>query len=87
MRPLVPLVALLLTLLSVMGTACQSSPVTTDTVTVPPPATKPTAADSAALRKAAPAAATGQAVPFVGKAGLKAVLRSGGIAPAATGTR
>jgi hypothetical protein len=44
----------------------------------------PTAADSAALSKAAPAAATGQAGPFVGKLDL---LRCGGIAPAATSTR
>lgn len=79
MRPLAPL-------LSVGGTACHSSPVATDTATAPPPAAKPTA-DSAALRKAAPAAATGQAVPFVGKPGLKAALRSGGLAPTAASTR
>ena len=83
MRPLAPLVALFLTLLSVMGVACQSSPVATDNATAPPP----TAADSAALSKAAPAAATGQAVPFVGKPDLKAALRSGGLAPAAASTR
>ncbi len=87
MRSLASLVALLLPLLSVGGTACQSSPVATDTVTAPSLTAKPTAADSAALRKAAPAAATGQAVPFVGKPDLKAALRSGGIAPAATSTR
>lgn len=86
MRLLAPLAALLLPLLSVGETACQSSPVATDTVTAPPPAAKPTAADSAVLSKSAPAAATGQAVPFVGKPDLKAVLRSGGIAPA-TSTR
>jgi hypothetical protein len=53
-----------------------------DTVTAP----SPTAADSAALSKAAPAAATGQAVPFVGKPDLKAVLVAAAGA-AATSTR
>lgn len=83
MRPLVLLVALI----SVVGTACQSSLVATDIGAAPPPAAKPTAADSAALRQASPAAATGPAVPFVGKPGLKAALRSGGIAPTTTSTR
>lgn len=82
MRRSILLIALLAGLLS----ACNSSPVATTPVAAPPPA-KPTVADSVALRQAAPAATTGQAVPFVGKAGLKAVLRSGGLAPSAGSTR
>ncbi len=69
--------ALLVGLLS----ACNSSPVATTPVVAPrPAATSPV--DSAALPSAAPAA-TGPAVPFVGKPGLKAILRSGELVPGA----
>lgn len=76
--------ALLVALLAGVLSACNSSPVATTTMAVAPPAaTSP--ADSAALRSAVPVA-TGQAVPFVGKPSLKAVLRSGELAPAAAST-
>ncbi|OGX90974.1 hypothetical protein BEN49_05700 [Hymenobacter coccineus] len=68
-------------LAGLLVSACNASPVATTAVASLPPAVtaKPTAADSAA----APAsAASVQSVPFVGKPGLKAVLRSGGLAPA-----
>ena len=75
MRRLTLLTALLAGLLS----ACNSSPVAITPVATPPPA------DSAAQRLAT-FTATSQTVPFVGIPGLKAVLRSGALAPGATST-